>query len=235
MLASLSPRWAHRSNRDGLAGGGRATYLWPAITLTTVLAALAVAVPARAADPVLAAAGDIACSPSTTSATANDPTQCQQKATANEIQSASPAPTAVAALGDTQYDSGSYPDEYTGTGAFDQTWGAFKSLIHPVPGNHEYRTPGATGYFTYFGSARAGDPAKGYYSYDRGAWHIVALNSACSDYSVVGQFGSRLAVGPHPYPGALQGLSDRLSEIPPIPEVAPEARDISQPPPDASP
>ena len=47
-------------------------------------------------------------------------------------------------------------------------------------GNHEYVTAGASGYFDYFGSA-AGDPTKGYYSYNRGAWHIVVLNSMCEN------------------------------------------------------
>jgi hypothetical protein len=46
-------------------------------------------------------------------------------------------------------------------------------------GNHEYHTAGASGYFSYFGAA-AGDPTKGYYSYDIGTWHIIALNSNCS-------------------------------------------------------
>jgi acid phosphatase type 7 len=50
----------------------------------------------------------------------------------------------------------------------------------PSPGNHEYHTEGASGYFDYFGEA-AGDPDEGYYSYDLGAWHIVALNSNCGE------------------------------------------------------
>ena len=49
----------------------------------------------------------------------------------------------------------------------------------PSAGNHEYNTAGATGYYGYFGTA-AGDPAKGYYSYDLGDWHIVVLNSNIS-------------------------------------------------------
>jgi acid phosphatase type 7 len=49
-----------------------------------------------------------------------------------------------------------------------------------VPGNHEYRVPGARGYFGYFGAV-AGQPGKGYYSYDLGAWHVVAINSNCSE------------------------------------------------------
>jgi hypothetical protein len=50
----------------------------------------------------------------------------------------------------------------------------------PVPGNHDYLTSDAQGYFQYFGSI-AGDPAKGYYSYNLGSWHILALNSNCSE------------------------------------------------------
>jgi hypothetical protein len=45
-------------------------------------------------------------------------------------------------------------------------------------GNHEYNTSGASGYYSYFGAA-AGDPSKGYYSYDLGGWHFVVLNSNC--------------------------------------------------------
>ena len=50
---------------------------------------------------------------------------------------------------------------------------------NPSPGNHEYNTSGATGYYGYFGAA-AGDPTKGYYSYNLGTWHIVVLNSEIS-------------------------------------------------------
>src|SRR4029079_11264069 len=54
-----------------------------------------------------------------------------------------------------------------------------------VVGNHEYRTPGAAGYFDYFNGpgvfdGPAGARDKGYYSYDLGAWHVVTLNSQCS-------------------------------------------------------
>jgi acid phosphatase type 7 len=58
------------------------------------------------------------------------------------------------------------------------TWGRHASRTRPVAGNHDYATPGATGYFAYFGDA-AGDPLKGYYSYDLGAWHVVVINSNC--------------------------------------------------------
>jgi hypothetical protein len=61
---------------------------------------------------------------------------------------------------------------------YDPAWGRHKARTRPVPGNHDYETPGAAGYYRYFGGA-AGDPAKGYYSYALGAWHVVALNSNC--------------------------------------------------------
>jgi plasmid stability protein len=61
-------------------------------------------------------------------------------------------------------------------GSFAPTWGQIASPLWPAPGNHEYATPGAAGYFRYFGS-QAGDPSRGYYSYDVGNVHVVALNS----------------------------------------------------------
>lgn len=63
---------------------------------------------------------------------------------------------------------------------YDPAWGSFKHRTRPVPGNHEYNTSNASGYYQYFGAA-AGDPAKGYYSYDVAGWHVVALNSNCGD------------------------------------------------------
>ena len=61
---------------------------------------------------------------------------------------------------------------------YDPSWGRpqLKSRTRPSPGNHEYGTPNAMGYFDYFGG-NAGPPGLGYYSFDLGAWHIVSLNS----------------------------------------------------------
>jgi 3',5'-cyclic AMP phosphodiesterase CpdA len=83
------------------------------------------------------------------------------------------APTRVLTLGDEQYDTGSLADFRTFYGP---TWGRVKAETEPVPGNHEYDTPGAAGYFSYFGPA-AGSPTRGYYSFDLGNWHLIALNS----------------------------------------------------------
>jgi hypothetical protein len=91
-------------------------------------------------------------------------------------------PDAVLALGDTQYEKGSYADFLASWVA---SWGRLKDKIHPAVGNHEYLTPGASGYFDYFdglgaSTGPAGDRGKGYYSFDLGAWHLIALNSNCS-------------------------------------------------------
>lgn len=76
-------------------------------------------------------------------------------------------------LGDNVYESGTLT-EYNN--CYNPTWGRHKSRTMPSAGNHEYNTPGAAGYYSYFGSA-AGDPSEGYYSYDLGDWHVVVLNS----------------------------------------------------------
>jgi hypothetical protein len=80
----------------------------------------------------------------------------------------------IFALGDNAYPSGTaqnYRDCY------DSSWGRFKSRTRPVAGNHEYDSSTSGGpYFEYFGVA-AGPPGSGFYSYDLGNWHVVALNS----------------------------------------------------------
>lgn len=83
-----------------------------------------------------------------------------------------PASVPILAVGD-------YVDSGTTTqfaDCFSQSWGRHKAQLRPVPGNHEYLTSGATPYFEYFGSL-AGPAGQGYYSFDVGEWHIVALNS----------------------------------------------------------
>jgi hypothetical protein len=56
------------------------------------------------------------------------------------------------------------------------TWGRHRQRTRPVPGNHEYDQPEAGPYFEYFGAV-AGPAGRGYYSYNLGAWHVIALNS----------------------------------------------------------
>lgn len=126
--------------------------------------------------PVIAAAGDIACAPGDPdfNSGSGSHTRCHMSATSDLLVGAGLA--AVLPLGDEQYDSGALADFRT---SYDPSWGRLNDRVRPTPGNHEYVTPGAAGYYSYFGAA-AGDPAKGYYSYDIGSWHLVALNSNCS-------------------------------------------------------
>ena len=141
-----------------------------------VCAALLLLAPAaRAADPVIAAAGDIACDPADPAYNGGNgtATACRQRATSDLLVGA--GYDAVLLLGDNQYWDGHLARYQK---SFDPTWGRLGSLLRPAPGNHEYLTPGAQGYFDYFGPA-AGDRSRGYYSYDLGTWHVVALNSNC--------------------------------------------------------
>jgi len=78
-------------------------------------------------------------------------------------------------MGDNAYTSGTATQF---NNCFNPTWGRHKARTKPSVGNHDYGTAGSLGYFGYFGAA-AGDPNKGYYSYNLGEWHIVALNSMC--------------------------------------------------------
>jgi acid phosphatase type 7 len=140
----------------------------------------------RGADPVVAAAGDVACDPG------NDrfaiglgtATACHMLQTSDLLMRMDLS--AIAVLGDVQYEDGAY-DKFLRS--FDITWGRLKSLMRPAVGNHEYRVWGAAGYFDYFnGIGRHDGPAGprdgGYYSYDVGEWHVVVLNSQCSHAGV---------------------------------------------------
>ncbi|MGZ8567413.1 MAG: metallophosphoesterase [Actinomycetota bacterium] len=121
--------------------------------------------------PIVAAAGDIACPPG------DDPSGdlCQQRATSDLLLQSDA--WAVLTLGDNQYEDG----ELQGfQGTYAASWGRVKAITRPSPGNHDYHVSGAAGYYAYFGPL-AGDPAKGYYSFDVGAWHLIALNSNCDE------------------------------------------------------
>lgn len=87
-------------------------------------------------------------------------------------------PGTVMALGDLAYPNGA-PEDFK---CYDKTWGRVKDRTRPAVGNHEFHSTRASYYFEYFGSA-AGDPKTGYYSYDLGTWHIVVLNSECTEVS----------------------------------------------------
>lgn len=79
----------------------------------------------------------------------------------------------VLALGDLAYSDGSLANFQE---CYEPAWGRHLDRTRPVPGNHEYRTSGAAGYFDYFGE-RAGPRGLGYYAYTAGPWRVIALNS----------------------------------------------------------
>lgn len=82
----------------------------------------------------------------------------------------------VFTTGDHAYPSGT-PTEYAA--CYAPTWGRFNARTAPTPGNHDYETPGASGYFAYFDvfAARPGARPTGYYAFEHGTWLVVVLNS----------------------------------------------------------
>ncbi|MGW3966828.1 discoidin domain-containing protein [Amycolatopsis sp. NPDC005003] len=113
---------------------------------------------------VLAAAGDIAeqCTASSSG--------CVHPKTAKLVENMNPA--AVITMGDNQYDEPTLSDFKN---YYDKTWGKFKSITHPIPGNHESYSK-FTGYEQYFG-AIAKPQGQRYYSWEMGNWHFIALDS----------------------------------------------------------
>ena len=157
-LRSVSPDGAYFDSRE-------VTGLGPELVVTT-----------GPQDPVVtgqvvAAVGDAVCVPTGTVSA----TTCRHQAISDLVVNDA-AVTAFLGLGDLQYDKGELANFRA---AYEPSYGRAKAITKPVPGNHEYLTPGAAGYYEYFGPL-AGDPSKGYYSFDVGAdWHVVALNTTC--------------------------------------------------------
>jgi hypothetical protein len=79
----------------------------------------------------------------------------------------------VFTAGDNAYNAGTAQEFRR---CYEPTWGRHKARTRPAPGNHDYGSPGALPYYTYFGE-NAGPDRRGYYSFDLGAWHIISLNS----------------------------------------------------------
>ena len=128
---------------------------------------------------MIAAAGDIACDPADPdfNGGAGSADRCRQRYTSDLLVNA--GLSSVLALGDVQYSSASLSRILA---SYDPTWGRVKPITRPVLGNHE---SSGTGYFDYFNgkgatSGPAGERGKGWYSFDVGSWHLIALNSNCS-------------------------------------------------------
>ncbi len=184
LQTSQHPLLTANGERLHLTAKGRATSLAANVSIGFSAEKIDCQISAReTSGPVtVAAAGDIACDPRSPGYNHGRgiPGQCHHKATSDLVKEIDP--DAVFALGDLQYQAGSqvnFEDSY------DPTWGRFKDITYPVPGNHEYGSPGAAGYFGYFGSrATPRDPdcvlkCRGYYSFDLGPWHVAALNVNC--------------------------------------------------------
>ncbi|MGH2907231.1 MAG: metallophosphoesterase family protein, partial [Solirubrobacterales bacterium] len=124
----------------------------------------------------IVAVGDISC-PAAEPVT---PDLCHQAAVAKRVAKIDPA--SVLLLGDVQYNFGEYAEFQN---SFGRSWSALRGLWRPVIGNHEYYTPGAEGYFKFFGR-RAGNGRGAYYSFNVSGWHVVALNANC-EYVGCGQ------------------------------------------------
>ena len=145
---------------------------------------------AATGDVIVAAVGDIACDPADAHFNGGLGTseRCRHQYTSDLLRDPAvfPSLAAVLILGDVQYENAAYAKFLQ---SYDPAWGAgggLKSITRPAPGNHEYQTAGASGYFDYFGPS-AGERGKGYYSFDVGAWHVVALNSNCSQVGGCGR------------------------------------------------
>ena len=134
-------------------------------TTTSATVTVTVANAAPGSNPVLYAAGDIG--------------ECGSPYMAQTGLLLGLAGATVATLGDHAYASGTSTEF---ANCYDPTWGAVKWRTRPTLGNHDNVTPGAAGYYAYFGSS-AGPAGQGYYSYNLGTWHVVVLNSECQTVS----------------------------------------------------
>jgi len=157
----------------GVGAGRTATVVIVAFVAVLIAAGCRPEKPVK--KPVVVAAGDIA-----------DCSGTGDEATAKLVGGIDGT---VLTLGDVAYPEGSAEDFEE---CYEPTWGRFEGRTKPTPGNHEYYTEEAEGYFDYFGKA-AGDPDEGYYSYDLGEWHLVALNSNCNEVGGCGAYSPQLS------------------------------------------
>ncbi len=161
--------------------------------LALVGAGIGLAALRRAEEPgvdeaVVAAVGDMACAGESGAdvQVTDGQERCAHGAVSDAIVAA--RPDVLLALGDLQYEEGA-PGTWQ---PYDRTYGRLRAITRPVPGNHEYLTPHAEGYFSYFGD-QAGPADRGYYGFDVGSWHLVALNSECSDVGGCGKGSAQVA------------------------------------------
>ncbi len=153
-----------------------------------LVASMALAVLVACVTAVLTAGPGVGQTATVTLVGAGDIASCSQNNDSATARLLGRIPGTVFTLGDNVYPSGT-TEKFRK--CYDPTWGRHKPRTKPTLGNHDYTTNGSSDYFDYFG-ARAGARGKGYYSYERGGWHIVALNSNCEK---VGGCGRRSPQG----------------------------------------
>jgi acid phosphatase type 7 len=126
--------------------------------------------------PRVAVTGDMACDPLDRdfNGGAGTATRCRQRAVSDLVVAGGYG--TLITTGDNQYQDGR---SSAFEASYGPSYGRVLAITRPVPGNHEYWIAGAKGYFDYFG-ARAGTRGEGWYSFDVGDWHVVALNSNCA-------------------------------------------------------
>lgn len=129
--------------------------------------------PPKVKGPKVVVIGDIACPPGRRTTR----TTCKQRATSNLALRLKPQH--VIAVGDLQYEKGELANFQ---GSYDPSWGRLKSITHPIPGNHEYKTAGASGYYAYFGLS-----SPGYSVTTIGSWRVYLLNSMCAQIDCAAQ------------------------------------------------
>jgi acid phosphatase type 7 len=170
-----------------------------ALALALALPLLPAPSPARAADPEVrpvraakvvnvVAAGDIACRPGAPVTK----TRCRYAGTARLVRRIDP--DRILGLGDMSNSDGGHA---TFNQVYHPTWGPMRGITHPAPGNHDYETAGAAGYYRYFADQQPGPP--GYYSRKYGSWRVYVLNSNCGEIDCEQQFrwlNRRLASDP---------------------------------------
>lgn len=138
-------------------------------------AARATLAPRAAPTPAASdASSPAATEPVATLIAAGDIASCSSPGTAATAALLDRLDGTIATLGDNAYDGTA--DIFAR--CYGPTWGRHLARTRPSPGNHDYVAGSAAAYFDYFGE-RAGGAGRGYYSYDLGAWHVIALNSNC--------------------------------------------------------
>ncbi len=130
---------------------------------------------------IVVAVGDISCDPTSQYAGGENPIKCQDTKVASAISAA--GAEKILLLGDIQYDNGNLTKFQQ---AFNKNWGGLMPYFLPAPGNHEYETKGASGYFDYFNgvnvdSGIAGSRTQGFYKTSVGSWSLYSLNSNCKN------------------------------------------------------